>query len=170
MAYLEAWLHLLERSPEANTITIFDHGPIYRLTLLREFGPEIVHSQPYARWWARLLRRWTEALDMAIWLDAPNRALLDRIRARERWHSVKDADDREADEFLSRHRTVLEEAIATVGRDGQVTLLRFDSSEEPLEDIVDTVLAAFDSARAARQMRASILEARQMRASILDLQ
>jgi len=151
MVYLKAWLHVLgRRAPESDVITIFDHGPIYRLALLREFGPEIVNSPAYARWWASLLRQWTEALDMIIWLDAPNGVLLERIRARDRWHAVKDSHEREADEFLSHHRMALERLIGKLGRDGQVTLLRFDSSEESMEQIVERVLATIDSARGAR--------------------
>lgn len=148
MVYLKAWLHVLGQQASNNDrVAIFDHGPIYRLAVLREFGPEITTSQPYKRWWASLLNQWTATLDIVIWLDAPNAILLERIRARDHWHLIKEKCEREAYEFLTRYRTALEQIIAESVTDRQVTLLRFDSNQESVEQMVNKILAIFDAVR-----------------------
>ena len=148
MVYLKAWLHVLGQQASNNDrMAILDHGPIYRLAVLREFGPEITTSQPYKRWWASLLNQWTATLDIVIWLDAPNAILLERIRARDHWHTIKEESEQEAYEYLTRYRSALEQIIAESLTDRQVTLLRFDTNQESVEQMVDHILATFDAVR-----------------------
>ena len=147
MDYLKAGLHVLGQQASNNdVVTILDHGPIYRLAFLRALGPEITTSQLYKRWWANLLNQWTATLDIVIWLDAPNAVLLERIRARDSWHTIKEKCEPEAYEFLNHYRTFLEQIIAESVTDRQITLLRFDTNQESLEQTVDKILATFDSA------------------------
>lgn len=149
MAYLRAGLRLLEREALNNDrVTILDHGPIYRLAFLREFGSEIIRSNAYRRWWADTLERWTARLDIVITLDAPDAILLKRIRARDSWHAVKNKSDEEAIEILRRYRTAFELTIAE-SVTAHLTLRRFDTSQLATEEIVDEVLALFASARGA---------------------
>jgi len=148
MVYLKAGLHVFGQEALNNeVVTVLDHGPIYRLATLREFGPELTTSQPYTRWWANLFRQWAATLDMIIWLDAPNAILLDRIRGRDHWHVIKEKCEREAYEFLTRYRTALERLIVRSVTDHQVALLRFDTSQKSADQIVDEVLATFDGVR-----------------------
>jgi len=146
MAYLKAGLHILEQQASNDgVVTVLDHGPIYRLAFLRALGPEITASQPYKRWWASLLNQWTAAIDIVIWLDAPNGILLERIRDRIQPHTVKKKCDQEAFEFLIHYRTFLEQIIAEAVTDRQVTLLRFDTGQESVEQMVDKILVTFDA-------------------------
>lgn len=141
MAYLEAGLRLLERDPPAgNAIVILDHGPIYRLAFLREFGPAVTTGHTYQRWWRDLLRRWAARLDLVISLDAPNPVLQNRIRARSSWHSIKDRSELEADEILNRYRTAFERTIAEALTLDHVQLLRFDTSRRSTEEIAAELL------------------------------
>ncbi len=147
MAYLKAGLHALgKQAPDNDMVTLLDHGPIYRLAFLREFGPEITASQIYKRWWTRLLTQWIAALDIVIWLDAPDDILLERIRARDQIHSIKEIREEEAFEYLGSYRTSFEQLIAESGADGQVMLLRFNTHQESVSQIVDKVLSIFDFA------------------------
>ena len=148
MVYLKAWLHVLgQRASNNDRVIILDHGPIYRLAVLREFGPEISKSQPYKRWWASLLHQWTATLAIVIWLDAPNAILLERIRARDHWHTIKDKCEQEAYEYLTHYRTALERILAESVTDRQLTLLRFDTNQETVEQIVEKTLTTFDAVR-----------------------
>jgi broad-specificity NMP kinase len=148
MAYLKAGLHLLEQpAPNAGIVTILDHGPIYRLAFLREFGPEITESPRYKKWWASLLNQWIATIDIVIWLDAPNDVLWERIRARDGWHTIKEKCEHEAFEFLTRYRTSFEQTMAESVTDGQVTLLRFETHQESVDRIVDEILAGFHGVR-----------------------
>lgn len=145
MVYLKAWLHVLEQQASKNDgVTLLDHGPIYLLALLREFGPEITTSELFKSWWANLYHQWSATIDILIWLDAPDEILLERIRVRDRWHLIKDKSEQEAYEFLTRYRTSLEQIIAESVTNHRVTLLRFDTSEESVEQMADKILAAFD--------------------------
>ena len=147
MVYLKAGLHVLGQQASNNDmVTILDHGPIYRLAWLRAFGPDITTSQLYKGWWDNLLNQWIATVDIVIWLDAPNAILLERIRARDSWHTIKETCEQEAYEYLMQYRTALEQIIAESVTDGQVMLLRFDTNQESIEQIVDMVLTTFDSA------------------------
>ena len=142
MTYLEAGLHVLGRQKVQNgSVTFLDHGPIYRLAFLREFGPEIITSQAYKRWWAKLHRQWIVTLDMVIWLDAADAVLLERIRARDQRHTIKEQSEPEACEVLSRYRRAFEQTIADSGADQQLVLLRFDTEQASVEQIAGDVLA-----------------------------
>ena len=145
MAYLKAALHVLEKqSADDDRVILLDHGPIYRLAFLREFGPPITRSQIYMRWWTDLLKQWIETLDAIIWLDAPNDILLQRIRFRDQIHSIKGKSEAEAFEYLDSYRLSFEQLIAESGADGQVKMLRFDTSQMSIEQIVDHVLAHYN--------------------------
>jgi hypothetical protein len=81
MVYLKTGLDAFGNQSKNNgVVTLLDHGPIYRLAFLREFGPEITRSQIYRNWWTDLFKRWMETLDLLILLDAPNEVLMKRIR------------------------------------------------------------------------------------------
>jgi thymidylate kinase len=148
IVYLEAWLHILgQQAPNNDRVIILDHGPFYLLAVLREFGPEITTSQLFKSWWASLLNQWTATIDIVIWLDAPDSVLLERIRARNRWHAIKEKCEQEAYEFLTNYRRTLEQIIARSVTDRQITLLRFDTNQESVEQIADKVLATFDAVR-----------------------
>ncbi len=141
MVYLKAGLHVLEQQVSNNDVVIMlDHGPIYRLAFLREFGPEITTSQLYKRWWHKLLNQWIATLDIIILLDAPNEILLKRIRDRDRKHTIKEICEQDAFEFLNSYRTSFEQILAESMTDHQVTILRIDTNQEPVAQIVDEVL------------------------------
>ncbi len=145
MVYLRAWLHALEKpTPNPGIVTIFDHGPIYRLAYLRALGPEITSSEVYQKWWRTLLDRWSRVLDVIVWLDAPNPILLERIRARDSWHMVKDRSQEEAYAFLDHYRCFLEQTIAQA-MNGRQVLLRFDTSQQEVAQMADTILHTFDA-------------------------
>jgi shikimate kinase len=148
MAYLKAWLGVLGQQASSNgAVTVLDQGPIYRLAFLRALGPELTTSQPYKRWWTSLLSQWAAVLDVVIWLDAPNAILLERIRNRESWHTIKEKCDQEAHEYLDHYRTFLERTIAESVADHQIALLRFDTNQESVEQIVGEILITLDAVR-----------------------
>ncbi len=147
MAYLQAGLHAFAKQASNNEmVTLLDHGPIYRLAFLREFGPEITTSQLYERWWANLLDQWIATLDIVIWLDAPNEIMVERIRARDQIHSIKEKSETEAFEYLDSYRTSFEQLITESGAVGQLRLLRFDTHQESVAQIADRVMSIFNFA------------------------
>lgn len=145
MVYLEAWHRHLTVKPSIERAAVFiDHGPMFRLARLLEFGPELTRSQAYERWWNEMLAKWIGTLTFAIWLDAPDSVLLDRIRTRRVWHEVKDQSTSEGYDFLLRYRETYERLLSQFAANPNFTLLRFDTSQMSADRIADSVLAALN--------------------------
>ena len=144
MAYLRAWYQALERAPHS-MITCLDLGPVFRLARLREFGPEPSKRPRFQRWSAGVLAQWAARLTLIIWLDAPDAILVKRINTRDQAHLLKGKAEREALEFLVRFRASFEEVIADMTAKGGPRLLRINTHEKPLDDVVDNVMATLNT-------------------------
>lgn len=143
IGFLEAWLPRVRRGVGA--LTLLDHGPLYRLASLEEFGPPVVASPGFRRWWQRCLEAWLDALDLVVVLDAPDAILLERVDRRGHWYlSAAGPDERR--EFLRRYRRAFERVLAAIGEDGPA-VLRLRSDGAAPERLAATVL---DEARAPR--------------------
>ena len=148
MVYLKAWLHVLSRqASDQHTMTLLDHGPLFRLAWLHAFGPELVKSRGFERWSEDVLSRWAARLDLVVWLDAPDEVLVERIEDRDRWHVVKGKPEQEAYRFLARCRASFDHIMSQAAAHDGPTVLRFDTQRETLEQIVEKVLAACDDDR-----------------------
>jgi deoxyadenosine/deoxycytidine kinase len=146
LVYLQAWLEALERQTKSDHLaTILDHGPIFRLALLQEFGPEITKSQLFDESWNRLLTQWTNTLDIVVWLDAPNEILLQRIQQRNQSHEVKDKSAQEVYEFLGRYRRIYQQLITKIGGSNAVKILKFETAHKSPDRIVDEILCSLDT-------------------------
>jgi hypothetical protein len=145
MVYLEAWhRNLTVRPPKDRRAVFIDHGPMFRLARLREFGPELTRSQAYERWWNGMLEQWVKTLGFAVWLDAPDSVLLERILARNVWHEVKDKSTAEGYDFLVRYREMYERLLSQFAANPNFTLLRFDTSQMSATQIAHSVLTALN--------------------------
>ena len=139
MAYLEGWL---PSAIQRTRPTLFDHGPIYILVQLGEFGPPLVSSRDFQAWWRAARSNWARALDLVVWLEAPDTVLLPRIDARDQRHAVKHKPVETAGEFLARYRKGYEELLDEMGDEGHFRLMRFDTSRVPLAAMTEEVLSA----------------------------
>lgn len=142
ITFLQAWYRELEQQGSNDIIaTIFDHGPVFRLARLKEFGPEITRSATFERWWLACRERWMDVLDLIIWVDAPDEILLQRVA--ERGHGYLDTASSGEDkhEFLARYRRAFAE-ILEQGSSNRPNVLRFRSDRRSVVEIADEVLAA----------------------------
>ena len=138
MAYIEGWQSSgLEKRTRR---TVFDHGPIFILALLRAFGPPLVASDAFESWWKAARSAWARALDLVVWLDAPDAVLLPRIDGRDQRHVIKHKPEETASEFLARYRKGYERLLGEMGEEGHYRLIRFDTSRTPIEAIAEEVL------------------------------
>lgn len=145
MVYLKAWQRLIEgQATNIHSVTVLDHGPIFRLVLLREFGPEITHSQRYQEWWREMFKKWSDTLNFVIWLDAPDEILMERIQTRSVSHRMKEKSEQEIFSFLKRYRTAYERFMAQLLIHQDQEILKFDTSHKTPEEMADEVLAALD--------------------------
>jgi len=141
MAILRGWPALLQKSD--SRVTVLDQGPVYLLTELREFGPVSLQTSAAEALWRDLSACWSQTLSLIVWLDADDADLLERIRAREKAHIVKDASDEETLSFLNRYRAAYEHVMA----DLRVPVLRFNSSCMTTEQIAEHLLRELGDAR-----------------------
>jgi shikimate kinase len=145
MAYLEGWL---PSAIHRTRPTLFDHGPIFILVQLSEFGPPLVASPDFQAWWRAARSAWARALGIVVWLDAPDTVLGPRIDGRDQRHAVKHQPAETASEFLARYRKGYEQHLEEMSDEGHFRLIRFDTSRVPLESIVEEVLSAIRAKRA----------------------
>lgn len=148
MVYLQTWYEQLEKqAPTRNWVTVFDHGPIFRLVLLREFGSEIVRSHRFEQWWNAKLDRWASTLDLIIYLEAPDEILLERIEKRDRQHTVKGQSQEEAYNFLTRYHRAYQQILDRLMSESHLEVLRCNTYEESVDRVVDRILEALASGK-----------------------
>jgi hypothetical protein len=146
IAFLDAWYRASQRqtSPDA-LVTVIDHGPIYRLARLREFGPAVARSEPFQRWWRASLDAWLNALDIVVWLDAPDAVLLRRVEERGHWFLSDDRPSEDKREFLARYRRAFAETFE-MGAGDESRIIRLRSDKYSPTEMADEVLTALGSA------------------------
>jgi hypothetical protein len=148
IAFLDAWYRASQRQTFPDALaTVIDHGPVYRLARLREFGPAIVRSEPFQRWWRASLDGWLNALDVVVWLDAPDEVLLRRVDQRGHWFLSDDRPSEDKREFLARYRRSFAETF-DMGTGGEPRVIRLRSDQYSLTEMADEVLTALGSAEA----------------------
>lgn len=153
MTYLAGGQQALKSRADADeAVTVLDHGPIFRLALLHEFGPPLTKDRHYDQWWGEMLAQWASTLSLVIWLDAGNEVLLQRIYARGRAHKIKGKSEPEAYAFLVRYRRVYQDIIEKLASLQGPALLCFDTENQSSDQIVDAVLAAFEAERKKRML------------------
>ena len=145
IVYLKGW-HRVLRRPTANGVIIaLEKGPVLRLAQLRAFDSGNISSRRFDEWWVSLLKQWAHTLEMVVWLDAPDGILLERIRARARpRHTIKERSEKEYGEFLARYRASIEGVFSSLRASGGPMVIRFDTDQESLGQIVDKTLLAFE--------------------------
>lgn len=110
-------------------VLLLDQGPVYLLTDLFELNPAYCRDGFIQKWQAGLYRRWAQAIDLVVWLDAPDLILADRIRRREKQHTVKHSSDREISRFLYLCREALDQTLLKLTRLNRgLKILEFDTS------------------------------------------
>ncbi len=143
MIYLKAWRQALTRQTEAvEPMILLDHGPIFRLAMLREFGPDLINSPAYRRWWSDVLQQWAKTIDLIVWLDAPDETLLARIEQRQRWHAVKGQPAQVGYEFLRRYRGAYAHIITQMTTPDRSQLLCLNTHQLLPTQLADAVLTA----------------------------
>jgi hypothetical protein len=153
IARLETWSRALERNGTAPAVTVFDHGPLYRLARLQEFGPALTRSEPFRRWWRASLAWWLDALDLVVRLDASDAVILRRARERGHWYLSADRAVADKEAFLASYRMALDAIVD--GEGNQPTVVRFDSGAMAPESIATEVLRAIEQLRSEPGRRRS---------------
>ena len=145
LIYLSGWSEVLRQELlDDTTAMLLDHGPVFKLATLNEFGPETLKADQFENWWDRMFRQWASTLNMVIWLDAPDTILEQRINSRDQRHLVKGKSGTEVGHFLARYRTSYEDILAKLRAVGSTRILQFDTSRITIEQVADEILSAIN--------------------------
>jgi len=144
IAYLKGWPHLLKQPAQGEgKVILLDHGPIFRLATLFEFGPENLKCECFDAWWNKMYEQWAFTLDMIVWLDTSDAILTDRINARNQKHAMKGKISLEAQQFLARYRLTYTHILSKLQTYRDLTMLQFDTDKISIEQITDEILNAY---------------------------
>jgi hypothetical protein len=144
MVILKGWHQILCRAKmRSGKILILDQGPVFMLGWLYGFSPDILRSREAEEWWASMYSQWAGLLDIAIWLDAPDEVLVDRVRNRQIWHGNKIRSNPEAFRFLACWRDSLNHVLSKLEAKGEkLKVLRYNTAIVSLEDTVEGICTA----------------------------
>lgn len=147
LVYLKGWSKVLrQEAGTGDSVILLDHGPVFKLATLHEFGPEKLRADGFEKWWSDMLRLWASTLDIVIWLDAPDAVLQKRINSRDQRHLVKGKTESEITHFLARYRTSYEQTLAQLRSQEGPLLLQFDTSRTSIDQVADEILSAVNIA------------------------
>jgi shikimate kinase len=147
LVYLRGWSAVLKQEAGTeDTAVLLDHGPVFKLATLQEFGPEKLRSDGFEKWWDAMFKQWASTLDIVVWLDAPDSVLEKRINSRDQRHLVKGKTEQEAARFLARYRNSYEQTLAKLKTHGGPFLLQFDTSQTSIEKVADEIISAINIA------------------------
>jgi thymidylate kinase len=100
----------------------------------------------YRRWWEDKFEQWSSALDVIIWLDAPEELCLQRVLAREEWHHAKHM---EANDVLERFRGLrksYEQIISRMVSRQPKKVFCFRTDQISTEEMLDRIFSEVDLA------------------------
>lgn len=144
MVTLLAWQQRLRHStPRGERLVVLDQGPVYLLMMLHLLGPEALRGPDFEIWWSGVCGECSELLDTVIWLDAADASLVERIRARDRWHGVKEKSDNDAFEYFERCRSSFRHVLLSVSNNGHPRVLELDTTHTGVDEIVERLLLEY---------------------------
>jgi deoxyadenosine/deoxycytidine kinase len=142
LVILNGWHRVLnQRAFKEDKIYILDQGAIYLLVELTLFGPERIKQSNVKLWWDHVFRNWAETIDLVIWLDTSLPVLVERIRSREIWHSIKDRNDDDAYQYLELYRRAYESVISRLMTcSTTLKVFRLDTGQNSLKETLEKVV------------------------------
>lgn len=139
---LDAWLSYIESQTSDNAdIAVLDPGSVYWLTKLKRFGVRASGRSSFQRWWERKFEEWCMAVDVIIWLDAPEELCLQRIFGRDQWHDAKKMTVAEAFGRFRALRKSYEQIILKMVSKRPRKVFHFLTNQVSTEEIVNQVFA-----------------------------
>lgn len=147
---------LAREAGAASRAIILDEGPLFSLARLTVFQNADRGHGRLAREWRSQLARWAEALDVVVWLDAPDTVLSDRIRTRGKPHMVKNGTEREVIEFLDRYRSAYRSVLDYLHAAGHGRVVEIQTNESTTDRIAEDILVVLRHGRAANRAAAGL--------------
>ena len=141
IVYLMEWSRwLARRNDDRAGVTFIDQGPVYGFARLQRAAPPVAGTEPQSTWWASTTAIWADALDVIVWVDAPNEVLLERVNTREQDHEIKGGSDAAGLKFIDSYRASYETVLRSMESPSGPMVLRYDTSRQSAQEIACDVL------------------------------
>jgi adenylate kinase family enzyme len=138
LLYVSEWnRYLRDRREHRLGIVVLDQGPVFALARLLWSEKPVTTRPGFQAWVREMVERWSDELDLMVWLDAPNRVLLERINWREQRHDAKHRSTEEALELLDSHHRAYRRLHDLLAELARPPVLRFDTSARSPDALVD---------------------------------
>lgn len=145
LCYLDCWLpYVMRCAVEKDMVVVLDPGSIYWLTALKWFGPELTKDPIFQSWWEETRRKWMNAIDILVWLDAPTELLIDRVNSREEWHESKGFTVEETRISFDTYRKGYSELFALISGRRKNHIFKFHTDQTSTEEIFNQVKAVLE--------------------------
>jgi cytidylate kinase len=132
---------LCRQALKSGSSLLLDQGPAYMMTFETLFGFAMNGSSIAQKFWERAYHCWANTLDILIWLDASTSILIDRIRSRETWHSIKDRDDIDAHNYIETYRQAYKSVVSRlIMYSPTLKIINLDTGELNLDESVKIIL------------------------------
>jgi adenylate kinase family enzyme len=139
LLYLQAMSMRLQEMARRWPLLVLDQGPLYYLAELYEFGPIQFTSPDFSAWWQITLQEWAKTLDLVVWLDAPDQALIPRIWAHNKWHPIKECSGQAAELYLQRYRRAHQAVVSLLSIYGHTQVLPLHTHQLTIAEAADQV-------------------------------
>ena len=145
MGYLDTWLPFI-RSQARTREDIFalDTGSVHWLASLQEFGPPITRHPRYQGWLKNKHEQWSSALDVIIWLEAPDDLCLERVLSRDERHELKHIPTESALREEKCYRESYGQIIPSMAAQHSVKVLFFRTDQVSTQQMVDQIFSETD--------------------------
>jgi thymidylate kinase len=139
---IDTWLPFIQRKISTNQdIAIMEPGSVYWLTKLQGFGWKSTGQSRYQCWLQNKFEQWSAAVDVMIWLDAPEELCLKRVLGREQWHDAKAMDSEDILERFRGLRKSYEQIILKMVSKRPRKVFHFLTDQISTEEILDRIFS-----------------------------
>lgn len=142
MGYLETWIPYLQmQTLTKGIVVLLDPGSIYWISELQNHSSDFTRSQQYKQWMEKKILQWSNAIDVIIWLDAPDELLFERVLMRDEWHEAKEQSKEKNFERFARERKSFKQIIAMRKKLSRPRVFSFCSDQTSTEEMATRILA-----------------------------
>jgi shikimate kinase len=142
MGYLDTWISFIRSQARTKEdIVALDPGPVHWLSSLQEFGPPITKHPRYQRWWKNKHEQWSSALEVIIWLEAPDDLCLQRVLSRAERHEIKHMPSESALRELKCYRESYEQIIPSMAAQHSLKVFFFRTDQISTQQMIDQIFS-----------------------------
>jgi thymidylate kinase len=145
MIRLGALRRVVRREAAKHRVILLDEGPVFALSWLDVFFARNGHRAE--GWRRRAVRQWASLLDVVVFIDASDSTLAQRIRTREKEHTVKYGSDEEIYGFAAGFRKAFDRVISEISRAGHLVVDALRTDRDPQDETAARLMSRLQQRR-----------------------